>query len=93
MEAEWDPVKARSNLAKHGISFADAANVLHHEFAITISDLGIVGEERFVTVGTDALGRILVVSYTHRRNRVRIISARRATRSEQNEYGKRIRLQ
>jgi len=92
VEAEWDPAKARSNLAKHGINFADAATVLNHELAISIPDLGLVGEERFVTVGADALGRILVVSYTYRRNRVRIISARRATRSERKEYGKGIRL-
>ena len=92
MEAEWDPAKARSNLAKHGISFADAALVLNDDFAISIPDLGLRGEERFVAVGADALGRILVVSYTYRRNDVRIISARRATLLERKEYGKRIRL-
>ena len=92
MEAEWDPAKARSNLAKHGVSFADAASILNHELAISIPDLGPGGEERFVVVGVDLLGRILVVSYTYRRNNVRIISARRATQSERKEYGKRIRF-
>ncbi len=92
MEAERDPAKARSNLAKHGISFADAATVLNYEFAISIPDLQLGEEERFVAIGADALGRILVVSYTYRRNGVRIISARRATQSERNEYEKRIRL-
>jgi uncharacterized DUF497 family protein len=92
MYAEWDPAKARSNLAKHGISFADAANVLNHELAISILDSGQGGEERFVVVGVDSLGRILVVSYTYRRNNVRIISARRATQSERKEYEKRIRF-
>jgi|GEM_PF-149807 len=92
VDAEWDPAKARSNFARHGINFTDAATVLNCELAISIPDLGLVGEERFVTVGADALGRILVVSYTYRRNRVRIISARRATRSERKEYGKGIRL-
>jgi len=92
MEVEWDPAKARSNLAKHEIRFADAASVLNHEFAISILDSGPSGEERFVTVGADALGRILVVSYTYRRNRIRIISARRATKSERKEYEKGIRL-
>ena len=92
MESEWDPAKARSNLAKHGIRFADAATVLNDEFAISIPDSGQAGEERFVAVGTDALGRILVVSYTYRRNRTRIISSRRATQSERRVYEKRIRL-
>ena len=93
MEAERDPGKARSNLAKHGISFSDAETVFDDEFAISIADLGLAGEDRFVAVGADALCRILVVSYTYRRNRIRIISARRATQSERKEYGKRIRLQ
>ena len=92
MEAEWDPAKARSNLAKHGISFADAANVLNHELAISIPDLGPGREERFVVVGVDLPGRILVVSYTYRRTNVRIISARRATQSERKEYERRIRF-
>lgn len=92
MEAEWDPAKARSNLAKHGISFADAASVLNHEFTISIPDLRLGEEERFVAVGADAFGRILVVAYTYRQDAVRIISARRAMRSERKEYEKRIRL-
>jgi uncharacterized DUF497 family protein len=81
-----------SNLAKHGISFADAETVFDNEFTISIPDLRLPGEERFVAVGADAQGRILVVSYTYRRNRIRMISARRATQSERKEYGKRIRL-
>ena len=93
VEAEWDPAKARSNLAKHGISFSDADSVFDDEFAISNPDLGLSVEERFVLVGADAFGRILVVSYTYRRSRIRIISARRATQSERQEYGKRIRLQ
>ncbi len=93
VEAEWDPAKARSNLAKHGVSFSDAELVFDDEFAISNPDSGLSLEERFVLVGADALGRILVVSYTYRRNRIRIISARRATQSERKEHGKRIRFQ
>lgn len=93
MNAEWTPAIARSNLAKHGISFADAETVFDDEFAISIPDLGLAAEDRFVAVGADALGRILVVSYTYRRNRIRIISPRRATQTERKDYGKRIRLQ
>lgn len=92
MEAEWDPAKARSNLAKHGISFADADSVFDDRFAISIPDISLVGEERLRAVGADAFGRILVVSYAYRHNRIRIISARRATRSERKEYEERIRL-
>ncbi len=50
MNAEWDPAKARSNLAKHGICFADAETIFDDEFAISIPDLGLVGEDRFVTL-------------------------------------------
>ena len=56
MNAEWDPAKARSNLAKHGISFSDAETVFDDEFAISISDLGLAGDDRFVAVGADAHG-------------------------------------
>ena len=66
MEAEWDPAKARSNLAKHGISFAIADTIFDDEFAISKPDIGLAGEQRFAVIGTDALGRILVVSYTYR---------------------------
>ena len=92
MEAEWDPAKARSNLAKHGTSFGDAATALSDEFAISISDDSALGEERFLTIGADARGRILVVSYTYRGNQVRLISARRATRSERKDYEEGIRF-
>jgi len=92
MHVEWDPAKARSNLTKHGISFSDAEAVFDDDFAISSADMGLVGEERFVAVGTDGLGHVLVVSYTYRRNSIRIFSARRATKSERKEYGKRIRL-
>lgn len=92
MEAEWDPAKARSNLAKHGISFSVADTIFDDEFAISKPDIGLAGEQRFAVIDTDALGRILVVSYTYRRIGLRITSARRATRLERKEYGKRIRF-
>jgi uncharacterized DUF497 family protein len=93
VDAEWDPAKARSNLAKHGISFSDAEAVFDDELAISIPDTGPAKEDRFVALGTDALGRILVVSYTYRRDTIRIISARRATTSERSHYEKGLRLQ
>ncbi len=85
MYFEWDKRKAALNLKKHGIDFSDAAAVFYDEMAITIPD-AFVGEERFVTLGMDTLARILVVVYTWRGNRIRIISARKATPGERREY-------
>ncbi|MBI4380274.1 MAG: BrnT family toxin [candidate division NC10 bacterium] len=85
MEFEWDARKAASNLRKHGIDFADAATVLYDELAVTVVDEER-SEERFVTTGIDALGQLLVVVYTWRGKRVRMISARRATPLERQQY-------
>lgn len=85
MEFEWDSRKAISNLRKHGVDFADAAMVLYDEFAVTIPEEHR-GEQRFVSVGMDALGRILVVVYTWRGDRVRLISARKTTPQERRQY-------
>ena len=85
MGLEWDQRKSGANLRKHGIGFADAATVLHDDYAITIPEEG-PDEGRFVTTGMDALGRVLVVVYTWRENRVRIISARSATPRERRQY-------
>jgi uncharacterized DUF497 family protein len=88
VEVEWDAEKARGNRRKHGVDFADAATALHDEMAITTPD-DEPDEHRFVTVGADALGRVVIV-YTWRGPRVRLISARRATRRERRQYeGKR----
>ena len=85
-DGEWDPRKAAANLKKHGVDFADAVTVLHDEQAITIRDDG-GDEERFVTIGMDALGNVLVVVYTWRGERPRLISARKATPRECEQYG------
>ena len=86
MEFEWDPRKAAVNLRKHGVDFADAGTLLHDEQAITISDEDSDEEDRFVTLGLDALGRVLVVVYTWREDRPRLLSARKATRRERRRY-------
>ena len=78
MTIEWDPQKALSNLKKHGIAFADAVSALEDDYALTIED-DDPHERRFITLGMDALGRLLVVVYTYRGDTIRIISARRAT--------------
>ena len=86
MDVEWDPDKAKVNLGKHGVHFADAELVLFDPNALTLEDPRIVGEQRFVTIGSDATGRILVVVYTYRGENIRMISARAATKKERRNY-------
>jgi uncharacterized protein len=85
MSYQWDPSKERANRIKHGVNFADAIAVLEDDLAITIEDQRHE-EERFITIGVDAIGQILVVVYTWRGNEVRLISARKADRSERQQY-------
>jgi uncharacterized protein len=85
MLIEWDPAKAASNFRKHRVRFADSLAVLEDEQAITLRDFE-KDEERWVSVGSDDQGRVLVVVCTFRAHRVRIISARRATRKERTQY-------
>jgi hypothetical protein len=86
VEFEWDPKKATANRRGHGVAFLDATTVFDDGFAITLKDEH-PDEERFVIVGMDAFGRILVVVYTWRESNIRIISARKATARERREYG------
>ncbi|AFZ43971.1 protein of unknown function DUF497 [Halothece sp. PCC 7418] len=85
MKYQWDNNKATGNLRKHGIDFADAVSIFKDDLAITIFDERFE-EERYVTIGIDALGRVLVVVYTVRGDEIRLISARKATRKEQQQY-------
>jgi uncharacterized DUF497 family protein len=87
MSIEWDTRKAAANLQKHGIDFADAATVLEDERGVTVPDELSLDEARYLTVGMDALGRVLVVAYTWRTDTLRLISARRATPRERRQYG------
>ena len=73
---EWSRSKATENRWKHDVDFADGATVFSDEQAVTIEDEG-AGERRFVTLGVSAEGQVLVVAYTWRGTKVRIISARR----------------
>ena len=86
VQIEFDPAKARTNLAKHKVSFAHAEQALRDPNAVTIEDPDAEDEQRFVSLGMDALGRILVVVHTPRENRVRLISARKASRGETAQY-------
>jgi uncharacterized protein len=85
MAYQWDKDKAATNLRKHGIDFADAVSVFSDDLAITTPDERF-DEERFITIGLDALGRVLVVVYTWRGQIIRLISARPATRQERRQY-------
>ncbi len=85
MKFEWDPRKAATNLRKHGVRFTDAHDVLLDERAVTIDDPH-PDEKRFITVGLDSQCRVLVVSFTWRGERVRVISVRKATNRERDQY-------
>lgn len=86
VEFEWDEEKAAANLRKHGVDFADAVLVFEDDLALTLRDPDSEDEERFLTLGHDPYGRLLVVAYTWRGERIRPISARRATAAERRRY-------
>ena len=88
MRFQFDPAKAASNLKKHGVSFADAEGVFYDPLAIHQLDPDSADEERFVAIGMGSAGIILVVVYALRREEIRLISARRATRHEVKSYEK-----
>jgi uncharacterized DUF497 family protein len=84
---EWDEDKAEINRAKHAISFEEASTVFIDEFAGTIDDpLHSDDEERFITIGLSLDRRLLVIVHTDRDDRIRIISARLATKLERRAY-------
>lgn len=87
MRLEWNPKKATANLRKHGVSFEEASTVFEDDLSLTGEDPDhSVDEDRLVTFGLSNKGRLLVVSHTDRQDRIRIISARPATRSERKLY-------
>lgn len=84
---EWDEHKAKSNLAKHGVSFEEAATVFGDPLSLTIPDPAHShAEDRFIVIGSSALQKLLVVAHTDRGDNIRIISARRATKRERKSY-------
>ncbi len=90
MEIIWDPKKAESNFHNHKVRFADAETVLFDPMALTIADKYVEGEKRFVTLGLDAMGRLIVLVYTYRDDNIRLVSARKARPSEREYYEKGI---
>ena len=84
---EWDEKKARANKKKHGVSFEIAATIFGDPNAITVyDDSSSQKEDRYVTIGLSSVGPLIVVCHTDRSNRIRIISARKATRNERKQY-------
>lgn len=87
MEFEWDASKATTNLAKHGVSFPEAMSVFGDPLEVTIPDpVHSSDEARFLSIGLSEGGRLLVVAYTERDGRIRIISAREAAPKERRHY-------
>lgn len=88
---EWDPEKERRNRRKHGVSFAEAASVFLDPMALTFDDPDHSSDEdREITIGVSNRQRVLFVAHTAREDRIRIISARRATQQERRQYEKGI---
>jgi len=84
---EWDEEKATRNEAKHGVTFEEAKTVFNDPFSVTISDPDHSDEEeRWLDIGLSAEGRLLVVWYTERGERIRIIGSRKATKNEARAY-------
>lgn len=87
MEFEWDRDKAAANVKKHGVEFSEAMTVFGDPLEVTIPDPDhSEGEIRFLSLGVSVSGRLLVVAYTEREGRTRIINAREATAQERKQY-------
>ena len=86
---EWDHAKAESNLYKHGVSFEEARSVFYDDLAVQFFDESLGEETRFILLGRSNLSRVLVVVHCERGENdeiLRIISARKATKTERNFY-------
>lgn len=87
LKFEWDAAKAAANVAKHGVSFEEAATVFGDQLALTFNDPDYSsGEQRFITFGLSEKSRVLLVVNVERGRTIRIISARKATRHERAIY-------
>ena len=87
MDFEWDPKKAVANEQKHGVTFEEATEVFADDYSSTVADPDhSAEEERSLIFGVAKTGRSLVVSFTDRGGRIRIINARPMTPSERRAY-------
>jgi len=84
---EWDDKKARANLRKHGVSFDEGATIFNDPLIATMPDtVHSASEARFLALGMSIMGRLLVVIFTERNERIRLISCRKATKAEIKNY-------
>ena len=90
MNPEFDPEKNAANIVKHGVSLADGDGVLLDPLAVTIEDSAALDELRWITVGANSLGLLMVVVWTERAEEIRLISVRPATPKERRAYEKGI---
>jgi len=88
VSAEFDPKKDAANIKKHGVSLAEGDGVLNDPLALTIEDDGAEGERRFVTIGMNLFGTLMVVVHTPRRDGPRVISVRKPDPRERRNYEK-----
>lgn len=87
MQFEWDNFKAWKNLKKHGVSFEEASTVFGDPLSLTVADpLHSFSEERFITIGSSARGKTIVVIHVQKGDNIRVVSARRATKRERKVY-------
>ena len=87
LQFEWDSRKAQVNKRKHGITFEEASTIFGDPLSITIPDPAhSIGEDRLITIGTSADGKVVVVVHIYYNDIVRIISARKATGNERRQY-------
>ena len=86
MDIEFDPKKNTANLRKHGVSLAEGDGVLNDPLALTIEDEAAEGEQRFLTLGMNVLGALMVVVWTRRGESIRVISVRKAEPRERRAY-------
>lgn len=93
MYFKWDPDKEKINLGKHGVSFTEAMTIFGDPFEITTADPDHSEMEfRFLSIGLSSSGRLLVVAYTERGERIRIINAREAKPKERRQYESRKQI-
>ena len=90
MSPEFDPKKSKANVAKRGVSLSEADGVLLDPLAITVEDSSAEGEVRYVTIGMNSFGSLMVVVWTERETDVRLISARKAEPKERRSYEERV---
>lgn len=88
MSSGFDPQKDEENLGKHDVSLAEGDGVLNDPLGITVEDDSAKGEQRFITLRNNLFGALMVVVWTERERRTRLISVRRAEPKERRAYEK-----